>query len=71
MKLNLGAIFGTTFFSVIAALIIYDMVVKGLLANLNIGKYDNTFQGVDNFNESEETKLVTDGKKVYRIRKSA
>ncbi len=39
--MSFKGIFGATFFSVLAALIIYDLVVKGVVAGFN--KYDNTF----------------------------
>ena len=40
--MNLKAILGTTFLSVLAALVVYDLVVKSAIAKV-MNKYDNTF----------------------------
>lgn len=41
--MNVKGIFGATFMSCLAALIIYDLVVKGVVASFSSNKYDNTF----------------------------
>jgi hypothetical protein len=42
--MNFKAIFGPVFFSVLAALILYDLVIKSAIAAVMPGnKYDNTY----------------------------
>lgn len=43
--MSIKSIFGSVFFSVLAALIIYDLLVKGLLSKVGISGYDDTFDG--------------------------
>lgn len=40
--MSIKSIFGSVFFSVLAALVIYDLVVKGLLAKMGVDGYDAT-----------------------------
>lgn len=69
--MKLGNIFGATFISVIAALIIYDLVVKGLLS-----KFTDGYDGTENFNDFGQTKQMQVGEmfvcngKTYRVVKS-
>lgn len=56
--MNIKAIFGATFFSVLAALILYDLVVKGIVSQIS-NKYDNTYDprgSKKNFANSREQK---------------
>lgn len=41
--MKLGSIFGPVFFSVVAALVLYDLVIKSAIAAIMPNKYDNTF----------------------------
>lgn len=43
--MSIKSIFGATFVSVIAALVIYDLVVKGLVAKI-ANQFDDTFDAV-------------------------
>lgn len=65
--MNIQKIFGATFFSVLAALVLYDLVGKGMIAKVTGNSYDDTFN--PNGNAKHEY-FMQDGK-VYRIRKSA
>lgn len=59
--MNLGRIFGATFFSVIAALVAYDLVGKNLLSK--VSGYDNTFNPEG---KSGSDYFIANGK-VYRV----
>lgn len=63
--MNLGRIFGATFFSVVAALVAYDLVGKNLLSK--ISGYDNTnFNGFNPADKSGSDYFIANGK-VYRV----
>lgn len=66
--MNVSKIFGATFFSVLAALVLYDLVGKGLLSKIGVSSYDDTFDphGVN----AKREYMIHDGK-VYRVHKSA
>jgi hypothetical protein len=64
-KMNIGRIFGTTFFSVLAALILYDAFVKSAVSG--VLKYDNTF---DPLGENREGDYFVQDGKVYRVTKN-
>jgi hypothetical protein len=75
--MKLSGIFGATFVSVLAALIIYDLLVKGLVAGfMPSNKYDNTFNPegeIDSLRNAieNENRLIKIGDKYYRIRNAA
>lgn len=50
--MKIGNIFGTTFITVIVAMAVYDLFVKGLLSKLS-NRFDNTF---NEFGETPCTK---------------
>lgn len=69
--MSFKGIFGATFFSVLAALVLYDLVIKGVVSGLMPNKYDNTYdpmkimstgkKSVKNFsNETERRKHLQD-----------
>lgn len=64
--MKLGSIFGTTFFSVLAALVLYDLVVKGIVGNFipSLSTYDNTA------NYKELVKLSRDSKRMEAMLKA-
>lgn len=42
--MSIKSIFGSVFISCLAALILYDMLVKGFIAKTGLSPYDNTFE---------------------------
>lgn len=55
--MNFKAIFGPVFFSVLAALILYDLLVKGLVGKVfTKNAYDNTFDPA-----GDARKMFSDG----------
>jgi hypothetical protein len=66
--MNVSKIFGATFFSVLAALVLYDLVGKGLLSKLGVSSYDDTFNPLGD--NAKRDYVIHDGI-VYRVHKSA
>ncbi len=70
--MNLGKIFGATFFSVIAAMIAYDLIVKNLVSGvLPSGKYDDTFDSLNPVGKKSGCEYFIQDGKVYRIKSAA
>ena len=65
--MNIGKIFGATFFSVLAALIVYDMAVKGVVGGL-LNKYDDTFEPSG---KKDGQYFIAEDGKVYRVKSAA
>ena len=62
--MSFGRIFGPTFFSVLAALVLYDLVGKGLIAKVGLNTYDDTF----NPEGKQSEYFIGEDGKVYRIK---